>query len=238
MVDLGIIILIILGAFIGMKRGFIKELVNAVGFIVCVIFAFFLKNPIASVMYDTLPFFSFGGILKGVTALNILVYEVIAFLLTLSILLVILRLVKVATGLFEKILNATIILGVPSKILGAIVGGIEWLIISFIVLFVLSLPIFNNKYVYNSFIYDKMYAMTPYFSKQINETMTVFKEFEELKNKYAEKGDVNQFNLDSLDLLLKYHIIDAESANKLYEKGKFKTIKNIESVLDKYREEN
>ena len=40
--------------------------------------------------------------------------------------------------------------------------------------------------------------------------------------------------------MLKYRIIDVNSADKLYKKGKFKTINNIESVLDKYRvaEEN
>ena len=74
MVDLIIIVLVILGAAIGFKRGFTKELVSVLGFIVCIILAFILKNPVASFFYDKLPFFSFGGFLKGVTALNILIY--------------------------------------------------------------------------------------------------------------------------------------------------------------------
>lgn len=237
MIDIIIIFVILLGTLLGVKRGFTKELVHSVGFIVCVIFAFLLKNPIASILYDKLPFFSFGGILKGVTALNILLYEVIAFLLTLLILTLVLSLLKIATSLFEKILNMTIILGIPSKILGGIVGMIEWTIISFIVLFVLSMPVFENKFVYESKIYDKMLSVVPHFSKQIDATLKVFDEFNELKEQYSQNNNTNQFNLDSLDLFLKYHIIDVESADKLYKKGKFKNIYNIESVLNKYRDQ-
>ena len=235
MVDLIIIVLIILGAFVGAKRGFTKELVSVLGFIACIILAFIFKNPIAAFFYDKLPFFSFGGFLKGITALNILVYEVLAFLITFTLFKILLKIVKMLTGIFESFLTATVILGIPSKILGAILGALEWLVISFIILFVLSLPIFSSKYVYKSKIYDFMITLTPKFSKEINNITSVLNEFEDLKNKYINNTDTNQFNLDSLDLMLKYHIIDVESANKLYLKGKFKTIKDIETVLDKYR---
>lgn len=237
MIDIIIIFVILLGTLLGIKRGFTKELVHSVGFIVCIILAFILKNPIASFLYDKLPFFSFGGILKGVTALNILLYEVIAFLLTLLILTLVLGLLKVATSIFEKILNMTIILGIPSKILGGVVALVKWTIICFIALFVLSMPVFENDFVSESKIYDKMLTVVPYFSKQIDSTLKVFDEFNALKEQYKENNNTNQFNLDSLDLFLKYHIIDVESADKLYKKGKFKNIYNIESVLDKYRTE-
>ena len=238
MVDLIIIAFVILGAFVGAKRGFTRELVSVIGFIVCIILAFLLKNPIASFLYDHLPFFSFGGILKGVTALNILLYEVIAFLITLSLLGIALNLVKVLTNLFEKFLSATIILGIPSKILGGILGALEWIVLSYIVLFFLALPVFNNNISDESIIYKSLTPVASKFSKDINNTVVVFEEFKNLKDEYKNSTDTNQFNLDSLDLMLKYRIIDVESATKLYKKGKFKTIYNIESVLDKYKEEN
>lgn len=237
-VDLIIIFLVILGAFVGAKRGFLKELVMALGFIVCVILSFLLKNPIAAILYDNLPFFSFGGILKGITALNILVYEVVAFFLTFTVLSLALKLVKMLSTSLENFFEETKILGLPSKILGGIVGAIEWLVICFAVLFILTLPVFKTNYIYNSKIYDGMLSLAPYFSKQIDTTTAVFKEFEDLKEQYKNSDDANQFNLDSLDLLLKYKIIDVEAADKLYKKGKFKSIINIESVLDKYRENN
>lgn len=236
MLDLIIIILVILGAFIGCKRGFTTELVSIGGFIISLILAFILKNPISAFLYDKLPFFSFGGVLKGVTALNILLYEIIAFLIALFILTIILKLLKIFTKIFESFLNATIILGIPSKILGGILGALEWLIISFIILFVLSLPIFNNKFVFESKIYDGMLKISNKFNKELDNTYKVFKEFDELKDEYTSKdADTNQFNLDTLDLFLKYNIIDIDSAEKLYQKGKFKKIDNIESVLSKYK---
>ena len=234
MVDLVIIILVLLGAFVGMRRGFTRELVSVIGFIICIVLAFIFKNPVASFLYDHLPFFSFGGVLRGVTALNILLYEVIAFLITLSIFGIVLKIVTMLTNVFEKFLSATIILGIPSKILGAVLGAVEWLIICFVILFVLALPVFNNKFVYKSVIYDKMLPVATKFSKQATNTLTLFNEIQALKEGYTNSMDTNQFNLDSLDLLLKYHVIDVESAKKLYNKGKFKTINNIESVLSKY----
>ena len=237
MVDLIIIVLVLLGAFVGAKRGFTRELVSVIGFLVCIVLAFLFKNPIAAFLYDHLPFFSFGGIFKGVTALNILLYEVIAFLITLSLLGIVLTIVKIATNIFEKFLSATIILGIPSKILGAILGALEWVILSYIVLFFLALPMFNNKISDESVIYKSLTPVVSKFNKDFNNTAIVFEEFKNLKDEYANSTDTNQFNLDSLDLMLKYHIIDVDAADKLYKKGKFKTINNIESVLNKYRTE-
>ena len=206
---------IILGFCVGVKRGLTSELVSVVGFIVCIVLAFLLKNPIAAFLYDHLPFFSFGGIIKGVTALNIILYEVIAFLITLSLLGIVLNILKIATNIFEKFLNATIILGIPSKILGGILGALEWIVISYIVLFILALPVFNTKVASESILYKSLTPIASKFSKDINNTIEVFNEFKNLKDEYSNSNDTNQFNLDSLDLLLKYHIIDVESATKL-----------------------
>ena len=57
-------------------------------------------------MYENLPFFSFGGFIKGIDAINILLYEIIAFLIIFAALYFILRAVLVVTGLIEKILKA------------------------------------------------------------------------------------------------------------------------------------
>src|SRR5574344_324698 len=232
-VDIVVIILILLGAFVGFKRGFTRELVSCVGFIACIVLACLFKSPISNFMYEHLPFFNFGGVIKGVTVFNILVYEVVAFFLTLSILLIILKIVTAGTKVFEGFLNATVILGIPSKILGFILGGIEWIIICFVGLFILSLPIFNTNYLYESKIGTMILNNTPILSTVSNNTLKVFKEFENLKDKYEDNTNVNQFNLDALDLFLKYHVVDISSAEKLYSEGKFDTINNIDSVLDK-----
>ena len=63
--NIGIIIFILFGAVLGFKRGFTKEVVKAAGFLIIVILAYFLKNPLSVLMYEHLPFLHIG-ILKGV----------------------------------------------------------------------------------------------------------------------------------------------------------------------------
>ena len=84
-VDAIIILIILMGAVIGFKNGVIRQTVSLVGFLLVIILAFLLKNPLSLWMYEHLPFFNFWGILKGVTVINILLYEVIAFLILVAI---------------------------------------------------------------------------------------------------------------------------------------------------------
>ena len=135
LVDVLILLFLVLSACLGFKRGFTRELVSFIGFFAVVIIAFYLKNPISQFLYENLPFFKFGGLFKGVTALNILIYEVIALLLAISILSIALKLLVFATKVFEKLLTMTIILGIPSKILGAVVGLIEGFVWFFIIFY-------------------------------------------------------------------------------------------------------
>lgn len=233
-VDILIIIFLAFGAIIGFKRGFTKQLLSFLGFILIVVLAFALKNPISVLLYENLPFFKFGGIFKGVTVLNILIYEVISFFLILSILMIILKLLLLVSSIFEKLLNMTIILGIPSKILGAIVGVLENFIVVFIILYVLSLPIFNINGLNDSKLKNDILNKTPILSKYIDNSIKVIDEFVGLKDKYKEATDSNSFNLEALNLLLKHKVITIESVDKLIEKDKLQ-INNIESVLKNYR---
>ena len=102
-VDLMIVLVILIGAIIGFKHGFTRQLVSFLGILVITVISFVFKNYISEILYENLPFFSFGGIFKGVTVLNILVYEVIAFLIIFSLLSIIFRIVLLITKVFEKI---------------------------------------------------------------------------------------------------------------------------------------
>lgn len=237
-VDILIILFILSSALMGMRKGFTKELISYLGFFIIVILAFILKNPISMFMYEHLPFFSFSGIFKGVVTLNILVYEVIAFFIVVSILLIIFRVIMFISSVFEKLLSITIILGIPSKILGFIVGifdGITW---AFIILYIVSLPVFNIKVVEQSKFRKPILENTPILSNLVEPTVKATTEFVELKNEYTndEKMTSNEFDLKAMDIFLEYKVISIESANKLKEKNKL-NIKNIDKVLNKYKEE-
>lgn len=236
LVDIIIIVFILSGVAIGWKRGATKQLVSCVGLILVVVLSFFLKNPVSVFLYEHLPFFKFGGVLKGVTVLNILLYEVIAFLIVFTILMVALKLLMLATTLFEAILKATIVLGIPSKLLGALIGVIEYFVITFIILYVLMLPMFNVPFVKESKYANKILKSTPILSTMVDKSMKVIDEFASLKEKYEVAESATEFNLETLDLFLKYDIVALSSVDKLIEKNKL-VIDNVDSVLNKYRAE-
>ena len=236
-VDILIIIFILLGAVVGFKQGFTKSLVSFVGIVIVTILAYFLKNPVSEFLMSFCPFFSFGGIIKGITVLNIAVYEVIAFLLVFAILMIVLRALLFATGILETILKFTIVLGIPSKILGAIVGVIKNYIIAFFVLYLLSMPNFVDvEFVKDSKFREPILRNTPLLSNAADSTLKVLDEFKGLSDKYVNTENSNEFNLETLDLFLKYDVVTVDTVKKLDESGKI-NIDGIENVINKYEEE-
>ena len=73
--DIVIVLILIMSAIIGFKRGAIKEIVSLVGIIIVFIVAFAFKGVLGNVLCKWLPFFNFAGNLEGVTVLNILLYR-------------------------------------------------------------------------------------------------------------------------------------------------------------------
>ena len=144
-IDIIILIFLGFGALLGFKRGFTIQLVSLVGIFVIIILSFIFKNPVSVFLYNNLPFVNFGGIFKDITVINILVYEVIAFFVIFVLLTLVFKILLKVTSLFEKILKWTIILGIPSKILGAVLGVIQNLIYVFIVLYILNFVLFLIK---------------------------------------------------------------------------------------------
>lgn len=236
-VDALIILVIIAGGLVGFKKGFTRELVSFLGVFLVIILSFLLKNPVSAILYEHLPFFSFGGMLKGITSLNILLYEIIALLIVMSILTIVLKVITMVTKVFETLLKFTIILGIPSKILGMVVGFVEGFVWVFIALYVLNLPVFNIKEVQESKYKDVVLENAPILSSLGNDTVKVIDEFTELKEQYDDDSiDSNEFNLQTLDVFLKYNVVTVESVEKLEKKGKLK-IDGLDDLLKEYRKE-
>lgn len=236
LVDILIIGFIFIGGIVGWKRGVIKEAASAIGVVLITVLSFIFKNPLSIILYENLPFFKFGGIFKGVTVLNIALYELVAFLIVFSILMILWKIVIFASGIVQKIIDMTIILGFPSKILGLLIGLIEYYLICFVVLYILVLPIFSIKEVVDSKYANFVLEKTPLISNMFGDKMEFLDEFVSLKEKYKNTDSANEFNYDTLDLFLKYDIININSAKKLREKNKLK-IDGIDNLLKKYEEE-
>lgn len=234
-IDIIIILLLLMGGVIGFKNGVIRQTVSFVGFFIVVILSYLLKDFVSAILYKFVPFFSFSGSLEGVTVLNILIYEVIAFLLVYVILMAIYHFIVRMTGIVETILKFTVILGIPSKLLGMVVGFIETYIMVFIGLYCLSLPVFQIPMMNESGVRNTILNHTPGLSNVVRESLNVVDEFADLKEEYKDTTNKNELNKETLDLFLKYNVIRYDSAKELVDNGKLK-IDGVESVLNKYKE--
>lgn len=218
-IDAIILLFILLGGVIGFKEGVIKKLTSVVGLVIVVVLAFTLKNKLSVYFYENLPFFDLWGVFKGIQILNVIFYEVVAFLVIASVLMLAYRIILGITGLIENVLKATVILSIPSKILGFVVGLIESYIWVYIILFILTLPVINLKDVYTSKVANYIMEETPYLSKYTNKTVKIYSDLYEIIDNKGNKTN-EEVNEEAMDLMLKYDIITSESAEKLIKSNK------------------
>lgn len=229
-VDIVIIIFILLSGILGAKRGFFKELVLCLGTILVFYFAYKFKDPLGNFFLLRFPMFDFPNLFKGVITLNILVYQLLAFVLVLAILLIIFNIIVSVTGVFEKLLKVTIILGIPSKILGFIAGLIEGYVICFVILFFLTQPAFSFKAFMDSKYANTILTSSPVLTNITKNTVDLVEDIYKLKD----EKNVNILNNKILDMMLDKKVIDYNTAKQLYDEKKI-TFDGIEEVLSKYQ---
>lgn len=235
-IDIIIILLIIMFAVIGGKKGFVKTLVSLVGIILVFIISYFLKNSIAEFLSLNLPFFNFVGSFKGATILNVIIYQLIAFIIVFSILMVLYAIVVKVSGILDKILKSTIILAIPSKVGGVIVGIIEGVVISLIALIFLSLPVLNFTMVESSGVKKFLFNISPIIGNISNNTNDAVSEIFELKDKFSESDNKEEFNLSCLDVLLKHKVIRVDYSEKLVDSTKLKIDRDkAKAIINKYK---
>ena len=234
LIDVIIILFLLMGMIVGFKRGVFKSAVMFIGTILVLIIAFYLKNPLSKLMYTCLAFFNLGGIFGGIKIFNIFLYEAIAFLIAYLILMSLLHVIIKITGLFELVLKFTIVLGVPSKLLGAIFGLFETYIFVFLILFVGSRLSFLAPMINESSISSFIMMKSPIISNITNDYYVAFEEIYSLKDKYLENNNEEEYNKEALDILLKYELITVDSADELVKKGKL-DFNGANEVIDKYR---
>ena len=224
LLDIIIIMFIVFGALIGFKRGIIKQSVITIGMILVLILSFILKNPVSSFLYEHLPFFNLFGVYENISIINILIYELIAFFIVFSLLSIIFLILVKVSSIIEKLLKVTVILAIPSKILGAIFGAIEYYLITFIVLFVLMQPVFNlneNKFFSESKVKSTILDKTPIVSNKIKPTVDSVTEITKITKDKDDYTD-EEFNCKITDIMVKNKVITKKSLDYLIKEGKIK----------------
>lgn len=236
-VDAILILFLLAGAVLGFKKGAIKSLVALVGTIALVVISYYLKNPVAEVLFNYCPFVNFSGSFEGLITLNILLYESIAYILVFVVLSSILSILLKISGIVEKLLNATIILGIPSKIIGAVLGFLEAVFFSFIVLFVLIQFNTTNQLISNSSIATSIIDKTPIVGTMVNDTYQAVLDINKLQDKYKDSTNKDAYNAEILNIMLTYEVVTPETTQKLIDNNKLK-FTGAQSILNSFKGED
>ena len=230
-VDIVIVAFLVSGAVIGFVRGFFKQTVMFVGTILTIVLSFVLKNPLSMILYENLPFFKFAG----VTSLNIILYEALAFMICLAVLTMTLSLIIKISNIIEKLLDITIVFALPSKILGMVVGFLQSLAILYVALFIVSMPVFNLPFLSESKYAKVVLEKTPIMTKVTNDAIKTFNEIATFTKKEINISDIDDTNNKIVEIMLKNDVVSIESIELLVKKEKIK-LNNYEELITKYKE--
>ena len=137
-----------------------------------------------------------------------------------ALLMVVFNVILSITGVFEKVLKFTVILGIPSKILGFIVGLIEGYIVMFMVLFVLNLPFLRIDVVEQSRLREPILNSSPILSNVAHNANNAISDIYKLEKNFMNNKNVDYFNNETVRILLKYNIVTREYIDKLEASGK------------------
>ncbi|MBN6887936.1 putative membrane protein required for colicin V production [Cytobacillus horneckiae] len=172
MLDLAIIIILLFGFFMGLRRGFILQLIHLVGFIIAFVVARLYYDTLAPKLTLWIPYPNFGSdsnlqMLLGSTDLEDAYYRAIAFA-------IIFFAVKILLQIIGSMLDFVASLPILKQLntwAGSILGFIEVYLIMFILLYIAALlPITALQNMLNdSFMAEFIIDHTPILSQQIKD---------------------------------------------------------------------
>ena len=221
--DIGIILVLISFIVVGLKKGVIKELVSLVGIILVFILSWNLKGFIGNFLCLNLPFIEFKGAISNISSLNIMMYQMIAFIIIFSLLLGIYSISLKISRIVQKFVNMTLVLWIPSKILGAVVSFIKGYLILFIIFVFLMIPLGNYSIFKESTFIDIILNKTPIVSKHTSSFTKPISEIIDLSKKVNNKKiTAKEANKRAISIMINYDVVDKNTIEKLYEKKKLK----------------
>ena len=232
--DIILIILLLVGGLEGFRRGFFREILKVGGFIIVLYLSFIFMNPLGNLLFKYLPLFSLHIIGIEIAALNILLYEIISY--------VILNFILTITGLISKVISISKVINLPFKILGAIVGILSNYILIIFLLLILAIPLgkvdaYRNSTLKNYFLNSPILITSQI--KNLNSSINeVYDLTEEIKNDKSRIKHSDEYNAKSFDIMLKNKIVSIDTVDELIDNGKIRNYKDLDQVLNNYRKEN
>ena len=237
-IDIVILLLLVMFGVVGWKQGVIKEAVQFIGMIIILVISFIFKGELGNLFCKWLPFFNFNGSpIEGMTTLNILLYQILGFVIIFTVLYAIYNIILKISGIFQKLVNWTIILLIPSKLGGLILGLLEGYVLIFVILLIITgLPASYTSNFTNSSLVKTIVYKTPILSSASKDVTNSMKDVYELVDEVAQKKiTTNEANLKTVDVMLKYDLVTPKTVEQLVILDKLKGIKGINKVIDKYK---
>lgn len=172
MVDLIIIILLLFGFLIGLKRGFILQAFHLIGFIVAFVVAIIYYDALAAKLALWIPYPDLSGdsswaVFLQSAPLENAFYNAIAFAIIFFAVKIILQIVA---SMLDFVAELPIIHSV-NRILGAVLGFLEIYLLLFIILYILALTPLGNvqSWIGGSTIAQFIIEHTPILSAQLKD---------------------------------------------------------------------
>ncbi|NRD76058.1 CvpA family protein [Bacillus sp. BRMEA1] len=170
MLDLAIILILIIGFFVGLRRGFILQLIHLTGFIIAYVVAYLYYGQLAPKLTLWIPYPNFGNnsmlkILTESSNMETAFYRAIAFAIIFFAVKILLQIVG---SMLDFIANLPI-LRILNIWAGGILGFLEVYLIIFILLYIgalVPIEIFQTQ-LDHSFMAKAIVNYTPIFSQQI-----------------------------------------------------------------------
>ena len=225
--EIVIIIIILLGALIGFKKGAIKEIFELVGTISIIIIAYLLKGYLASLLIKLLPFFNFKGYV-GLYSINFLIYDVISFIIIFVLLYCILNILINLAGFIDKLINLSVIFALPSKIIGLVLGMVNALVFIFLLCYIAMQIPHTQKYVMESKVSTSILERTPIVNVVCSKGILVGEDvYNKLLSYSFKEEDTQDMNLQIATSVAKYGLVDKTLIQEVINKGKL----NLEHVI-------
>ena len=136
----------------------------------------------------------------------------------------------------DKFINMTIIMALPSKILGLLFGALQYYIYVFVILFLIAQIPATSKFIRDSKVSSTILDKTPLLSNITSDIYHSVTEIYDICIKYDGTEDKSAGDAEALETLLKYEIITPESVEKLKSKDKIK-VENVDEIIVKYKNE-
>ena len=212
--DIGIILILIMFVVVGFKKGVIKESVSLIAFIIVFVLSWLLKGVIGNFLCIYFPFFKFSGVISGLSSLNILIYQLIAFIIVFGFLLGFYSLVLKISKVFQKIVNMTLCVFICLVFLIIPLGGSN---------------IFQDSNMINYILYKTpiLSNFTVSFVNPINE---IYSLSEDVSNN---KISVNDANIRAISIMLKYKVVNYKTLDIIYNRNKLENVDGLDSILHK-----